>query len=259
MNLTFDCPFCGKSLKSPNINHTKLHGVDMVTWHKVRIETQTQRTLTDVLSDLYLVQGLGTPEICKRLGVTFRKLRTLLALCDIPLRSISEGVTVTWTHDNGTRRKQASEIMSTIANERARQGLNVAKNEAVRKKISAAKKLHNPGIDAAIEQSRLIRLASPSSLEQLMIDALNKAGIETVREYPVGKFSLDFSIPSLKIDIECDSSLHTFKSMKERDARRDQFLKSNGWTVLRFTSKEMNKNMDGCIACIRATITSLTD
>ena len=38
----------------------------------------------------------------------------------------------------------------------------------------------------------------------------------------------------------------------ERDREVNQYLTENGWTVLRFWSKEINKDLDTCLSVIKA-------
>lgn len=42
----------------------------------------------------------------------------------------------------------------------------------------------------------------------------------------------------------------------ERDKEVNEYLTSNGWTVLRFWSNEVKKNLNGCVAIIKETISN---
>ena len=64
--------------------------------------------------------------------------------------------------------------------------------------------------------------------------------VEWVKEHPVGKYRIDFALPSVKLAIEVDG--HEWHSSKERrthDAKRDRWLVRQGWTVMRFTGSEL--------------------
>lgn len=64
-----------------------------------------------------------------------------------------------------------------------------------------------------------------------------------IREYPFGRFSLDFAWISKKKCIEIDGEQHQrFQDYKERDERKDALLKENGWEVLRLVWKEVYNN-----------------
>lgn len=61
-----------------------------------------------------------------------------------------------------------------------------------------------------------------------------------VREYPLGRYSLDFAWPHLKRAIEIDGDQHErFEKQRESDARKDCFAIEAGWTILRVKWKEM--------------------
>lgn len=52
---------------------------------------------------------------------------------------------------------------------------------------------------------------------------------------------LDFSVPDFKLGIELDSY---HNHIIERDKKRDEFLTSRGWAVLRFSNEEVFKNTE---------------
>lgn len=63
------------------------------------------------------------------------------------------------------------------------------------------------------------------------------------REFPFGKFSLDFAWPHLKKVIEIDGEQHErFQAQRESDIRKDAALTKAGWKVLRVKWKEMFAN-----------------
>lgn len=64
----------------------------------------------------------------------------------------------------------------------------------------------------------------------------------------VGPYRVDFAIPDNKYYIELDG--HDFHSSKEQrayDAKRDRYLLSNGWKVIRFTGSEINADPSSCV------------
>lgn len=61
-----------------------------------------------------------------------------------------------------------------------------------------------------------------------------------IKELPFGSFSLDFAWPHLKKCIEIDGEQHyASQEAIDRDARKDAYIDSQGWTVLRIRWKEM--------------------
>lgn len=63
---------------------------------------------------------------------------------------------------------------------------------------------------------------------------------EVVREYPLGRYSLDFAWPHLKRAVEIDGEQHErFEKQRESDARKDAHAKDAGWIILRVKWTEM--------------------
>lgn len=58
-------------------------------------------------------------------------------------------------------------------------------------------------------------------------------------EYVVGRYSIDFAWVNIKKAIEIDGEQHEDTVYKERDQRKDRFLESEGWTILRIKWKDM--------------------
>ncbi len=55
------------------------------------------------------------------------------------------------------------------------------------------------------------------------------------------KFELDFAYPDRRVDIEIDGwEFHSDRRSFEHDRRRDTMLRTAGWTVLRFTWRQVN-------------------
>jgi len=61
-------------------------------------------------------------------------------------------------------------------------------------------------------------------------------GLDFLPQYPVGRFYADFADPARKIVIECDGEAFHRDQMK--DAKRDDFMRSQGWRVFRLTGRE---------------------
>ena len=66
-----------------------------------------------------------------------------------------------------------------------------------------------------------------------MVRSRRILGAKFRREYPLGPYTLDFACVDLKIDLEIDGKDHFSDEGKARDTRRDAFVRSQGWTVLR--------------------------
>jgi len=72
------------------------------------------------------------------------------------------------------------------------------------------------------------------------------------RQVHLGRYIVDFACHALKIVIEIDGGQHAEQS--KRDARRTQFLESEGYRVLRFWNNEVLGNIDGVLEVIQRTV-----
>lgn len=67
------------------------------------------------------------------------------------------------------------------------------------------------------------------------------------RQFPVGKYILDFYCPEKSIAIELDGGQHNTDIHRVRDQKRDEFLAQMKISVVRFWNNEILENMDGVI------------
>jgi very-short-patch-repair endonuclease len=69
------------------------------------------------------------------------------------------------------------------------------------------------------------------------------------RQQPIGKYIVDFVNFEKNLIIELDGGHHAVQ--KEEDRMRDEWLKSEGFEVLRFWNNEVLKNIEGVAEVIR--------
>jgi very-short-patch-repair endonuclease len=81
---------------------------------------------------------------------------------------------------------------------------------------------------------------SPSYPEKFFMKTLNSNGVHFEREFKVGTFFIDFAIHDKKIALEIDGKQHMEPDRKERDERKDVYLRQNGWAVVRIPWKSLN-------------------
>lgn len=87
-----------------------------------------------------------------------------------------------------------------------------------------------------------------TSIENLMRQALETAGISFKQEVKVGIYHLDFLLPSIKVVIECDGDYwHSIPGAKRRDRRKDKLLTSKGYQIYRFSESEIKSSAESCI------------
>jgi hypothetical protein len=70
-------------------------------------------------------------------------------------------------------------------------------------------------------------------------------------------YLIDIAYPEMKIAVEVDGNSHKALKVRERDARKEAFLAGLGWTILRFTNKEVLENLEGCVQKVLSTISKL--
>lgn len=82
---------------------------------------------------------------------------------------------------------------------------------------------------------------TPSYPEQFFMNVIQNEFSDKnyVREYAVGRFSIDFAWVDRKLAIEIDGQQHDKEEYRQRDARKDALLISLGWNVLRIKWQDM--------------------
>ncbi len=79
----------------------------------------------------------------------------------------------------------------------------------------------------------------------LWYDFLKGLPITVNRQKVISSYIVDFYIASAKLVIELDGSQHYEPKGLQEDKNRDEFLKSNGIKVLRYSNLDVNKNFEG--------------
>ena len=67
-------------------------------------------------------------------------------------------------------------------------------------------------------------------------------------------YKVDIGSIPLKIAIEVDGFSHCSLARKELDKKKEKFLGGLGWTVLRFSNKEVLENLTKCVQMVLSTI-----
>ncbi|QPF84219.1 endonuclease domain-containing protein [Bradyrhizobium genosp. L] len=76
------------------------------------------------------------------------------------------------------------------------------------------------------------------------------AGLNFRRQVPTGNYIADFVAHSSKLIVEVDGESHDFAERVRYDERRDVWLESRGYRVLRFTNDDVLKNLEGVALAI---------
>jgi len=77
-------------------------------------------------------------------------------------------------------------------------------------------------------------------------------GIKFRRQEPIGSYIVDFICYEIKLVIELDGGQHMDPEQASKDKLRDQWLRSQGYRVIRFWDSEIFKNLSGVLEKIRA-------
>ena len=100
-----------------------------------------------------------------------------------------------------------------------------------------------------------------SPLEEEFWEALKIAKVEAERQYLVNTdvklFHLDFAIfcKERNINIECDGDrFHLSEFNVKRDKNRNNVLSSLGWSILRYTTEDIRRNLNTTIGNVKETI-----
>ena len=120
-------------------------------------------------------------------------------------------------------------------------------------------------IKTTLEKFKMAReindLFHTSPIEDLMWEALKVAEIQAERQYEIrernANYELDFAIEcsdGTMVNIECNGATHDYDDAVRWDRRRNTYLTTRGWLVLRFGTDELRNDIRGCVNQIRKLI-----
>ncbi len=72
-------------------------------------------------------------------------------------------------------------------------------------------------------------------------------GVHVRKQAPIGPYVADFVIHAKNLIVEVDGEHHFLPDQMRRDAKRDEWLASEGYKVLRLTTADLSDAFDGCI------------
>lgn len=65
-------------------------------------------------------------------------------------------------------------------------------------------------------------------------------GEDYVRQYPIGeRFVMDFAFVKEQLSIEIDGKNHLSKKQREKDRKRDKYLRDVNWVIIRIQDSDM--------------------
>ena len=94
------------------------------------------------------------------------------------------------------------------------------------------------------------RMTRAETLLWRYIKAHRIGGLGFRRQVPLGNYVADFVCHSARLIIEIDGESHDFESRERADHKRDAWLESQGYTVLRFTNDQVFRELEGIVHVI---------
>jgi very-short-patch-repair endonuclease len=94
--------------------------------------------------------------------------------------------------------------------------------------------------------SRKLRRDQTSAEQRLWRAISNRqlGGLKFVRQMPVGPYIADFACRQKRLIVEIDGATHSSDDELAHDARRDAYLRSAGYEILRFGNTEVYEALD---------------
>ncbi len=93
----------------------------------------------------------------------------------------------------------------------------------------------------------------PTDAENLLwqyLHAKKLGGFKFRRQHPIGKYIVDFICLKKKLAIELDGGQHAKKRVASEDRTRDEWMKSQGFKILRIWNHEVLQNLEGVLEII---------
>jgi len=83
-----------------------------------------------------------------------------------------------------------------------------------------------------------------------LLHPLRTGGFHFRKQAPIGSYVADFACHTARLVIEVDGDSHGTVAAEVHDRRRNEFLRDQGYVVLRFTNREVLANGEGVLAVI---------
>jgi very-short-patch-repair endonuclease len=117
---------------------------------------------------------------------------------------------------------------------------------------------HTP-TDRSRDRARVLRRRATEPEQRLwwhLRHHLPLDGTHFRRQVPIGPYIADFCCLKAKLIIEVDGDHHGYDENLAKDAKRTEYLASQGYSVLRFSNREVMTEMDGVLEAIYAHLTA---
>ena len=101
-------------------------------------------------------------------------------------------------------------------------------------------------------RSQELRKNMTKEERHLWYDFLKCYPIPFKRQYPIGIYIVDFYCYQAKLIVELDGSQHYAPEKAEQDAQRTMYLQQQGFSVLRFSNRDIWERFQGVCESIDA-------
>jgi very-short-patch-repair endonuclease len=103
-------------------------------------------------------------------------------------------------------------------------------------------------VDRLVPKARQLRRRATEAEKVLWkhLRARQLEGVKFRRQEPIGQYIVDFVALEKKVVIEVDGGQHAVE--KEKDRKRDQWFKHEGFEILRIWNNDIFDNLDGVLA-----------
>lgn len=82
----------------------------------------------------------------------------------------------------------------------------------------------------------------------MLREELTRRGIPFLAEKAMANFTVDLAFPAARLVVEADGDYwHGRPAQQERDSRKDSWLTSHGWRVLRLWEREIRADVVECV------------
>jgi very-short-patch-repair endonuclease len=110
--------------------------------------------------------------------------------------------------------------------------------------------LYNKKLQPFAKHLRNNGTKAEACLWKYVLRAGRTQGYSFKRQRPVLEYIADFICEELHLIIEVDGITHLHERTVENDRKKDQALRNAGYTVLRFTNREVLMEISGVAKCI---------
>ncbi len=84
-----------------------------------------------------------------------------------------------------------------------------------------------------------------------LLSAKQMMGYSFLRQRPIGNYIVDFFCKELMLVIEVDGLTHHWEETYEKDLRKEDYLRSLGYSILRFDDCEVINHIEQVSDCIQ--------